>query len=747
MVVAAAVVLWAGAAQAQPAKEPTKEAPKKPAKQPSKSPADFVPAKVLAYAEVRQIGKLANEVRSLFQDSAFGNVPGSLEKFLPKDGRREPGNWSEFAMPLGLMLCPEVVKEVSRIKGVGVSLLGINQHGMPDFLAVVLPGDSQAPPFFLRTYLTMDRHVQAIGKVEGVAVYQDRRVERPSAVPAVAMMPGAIFIGSPDAVKDAIRRAKGKGEGGSLAESKGYQEASKEAAKEPGLFAYVNPPAVVEAVEGFVRAGGGNQEAFAELLKEVNPSAFRMDIYNVTLSKGTFRARRTTLLNPKEKSLALDLLPTAPASADVLHFAPKDAMLVAALSNAGGEKRWASLLKFADLIAAIDGKQGVPNQIVQQFEQGLGVNLGKDVFGKITNVGFAVGDPLKAPVKKTVEKGENFEAVHVTHEVPILFVVQTADEDTAKKMVEELMPKVVTVFGGGKEVEPKASEVDGQKLYTIPMGRHEHLHYGRKGATIVLGPYAVSVRKALAAGAAKEGWLALAKHAEQVKAEGEPLAFLAAKPVTAAMSLFLVRSQGSVRTGKAIKEARPIEDKPPPPPVKKGKESQAQDAPALAAEKGVKVQVEVIPADKTMQGVPKELAKLLENQEMLTYSLNRKDDRLIQELRFGGLKALVPRLTDFIVEQSLHPHGDTKKGAARVNAQTIAKACDLYKLKNGNYPVNLEVLLQVGANGDGPYLADPKVLIDPWGNPYQYDPAGPQNRGIRADVWAVGPDGQKYGNW
>ena len=49
----------------------------------------------------------------------------------------------------------------------------------------------------------------------------------------------------------------------------------------------------------------------------------------------------------------------------------------------------------------------------------------------------------------------------------------------------------------------------------------------------------------------------------------------------------------------------------------------------------------------------------------------------------------------------------------------------------------------------GPYLETPDALIDPWGQPYQYNAQGPMNNGMKPDIWAVpktNPN-NKIGNW
>jgi hypothetical protein len=79
---------------------------------------------------------------------------------------------------------------------------------------------------------------------------------------------------------------------------------------------------------------------------------------------------------------------------------------------------------------------------------------------------------------------------------------------------------------------------------------------------------------------------------------------------------------------------------------------------------------------------------------------------------------------------------------------TLNQACEAYRVKHGRFPVKLEVLLEKDEMGR-PYLdLDSKdALIDPWGQPYQYDAKGPRNNGVKPDIWTVTPAGVEIGNW
>src|SRR5262249_55949281 len=156
------------------------------------------------------------------------------------------------------------VAELGRIKGAAAGLTGVGKDGQPEYLAVVLPGGSQAPSFLMRAFLTTGP-VRPAGKVEGVSYYQTysflkappgEKSKAEDFGPAFAMLPGVVLVGSPDAVKEAILRAKGKAEGDSLDKSEGLQEARKEASKEPGLLGIANPAELVPALEAVVKAAG-----------------------------------------------------------------------------------------------------------------------------------------------------------------------------------------------------------------------------------------------------------------------------------------------------------------------------------------------------------------------------------------------------------------------------------------------------------------------------------------------------------
>lgn len=90
---------------------------------------------------------------------------------------------------------------------------------------------------------------------------------------------------------------------------------------------------------------------------------------------------------------------------------------------------------------------------------------------------------------------------------------------------------------------------------------------------------------------------------------------------------------------------------------------------------------------------------------------------------------------------------EARKSAAKIQVKVLTQAAETYNLDHqGNYPQSLGQLLLKDATGKGPYLKNQDALIDPWGNPYQYNAAGSFNNGTQPDIWSESQYG-KIGNW
>jgi general secretion pathway protein G len=91
---------------------------------------------------------------------------------------------------------------------------------------------------------------------------------------------------------------------------------------------------------------------------------------------------------------------------------------------------------------------------------------------------------------------------------------------------------------------------------------------------------------------------------------------------------------------------------------------------------------------------------------------------------------------------------DSKLSTARMGVEKVSTAVKSYKLDHGDYPTDLNVLMQKSDNGYGPYLKADE-LKDPWKNDFVYDIGGNNNGGAFPDVSSRGPNGNGpvIGNW
>jgi len=66
---------------------------------------------------------------------------------------------------------------------------------------------------------------------------------------------------------------------------------------------------------------------------------------------------------------------------------------------------------------------------------------------------------------------------------------------------------------------------------------------------------------------------------------------------------------------------------------------------------------------------------------------------------------------------------------AKMDMKNIETAVVKFESSYGHYPQSLQELAQPGQYG-GTAPLDQKMLLDPWNNPYQYDPSNLTNRGV-----------------
>ena len=105
--------------------------------------------------------------------------------------------------------------------------------------------------------------------------------------------------------------------------------------------------------------------------------------------------------------------------------------------------------------------------------------------------------------------------------------------------------------------------------------------------------------------------------------------------------------------------------------------------------------------------------------------------------------AILAMLAGLVGPKVMDALGSSKSKAARVQIEDLSAALDMYRLDTGNYPKELNALVEsTGDNWNGPYLKKKKLPKDPWGNDYVYRFPGEHGD---FDIVSYGADGQPGG--
>jgi hypothetical protein len=606
-----------------------------------KDPADLLPAQTLACVEVRHPDKLAREIALLVKGSALEDMPATMAKFrakLPKDNnfwlREELGMMAMF-------VSPEMLAEAGRFQGAVFALTGVSKDKGPQWVIVVLSGESNFPGLILRTYLSVDDQVRSAGEAEGVTVYQEHhRVwdavppappgapparNEPLVVegPAMALLPGAlVFASSPDQVKDVIRRAKNKSNDPALSGLRAFRDTAK-LRERPGLFAYADLEALAGQMDAAAKALTPVQRTQWDAFKTVvNPRAFRAATASLTLQNGNLELQAQVKTVPGQTSPLMALLPDKKADTQLLQYVPRDTVMSLSLGLGDGEKRWAQIVELLDAIAKNQGDSelNLPSKAIKEMQKEYGIDFGKDVAAKI--------------------KGAVVCGVAPENSWAPLCVVQATDASAAKYLAETALPTLAKI--GGKEGEaPKKQQVDGFTVYTTAMpllSRGASVSYGSHGDVLVLGLDAERVAAALKCGSKKEGLVSNAKYAAAVK-EGDGSVAVGVVSVSSAVVGFFRMME---------LDQGPRFNKVAPPPGGPGGPPGGPPVVPKLSERGEKAL--------------KELTKIMEPLPPVVFGLNRKEDTLVLEARLTGLKTVATKLIDLWVDSALERQLERQRG-------------------------------------------------------------------------------------
>ena len=218
--------------------------------------AELFPAGTLAYAEIGRPAAtsdaIAEFVKGTLLADSLGHSHDRRDKMQPPGalaGLRRVGEGSA-------LVSPEMLADFKKFKGVAAGLTGFDvKTGRPSLAVAFVLGESQIAGYLVRQYLLSAANIRRVGKIDGIAVYQNRGLtgaiidgnnkSEPILDPAPAQglceptyfyAPGLFVIGSSvNAVQDVYRRFAGteKTAGFSTAP---VLEPHAAARKKPGVF-------------------------------------------------------------------------------------------------------------------------------------------------------------------------------------------------------------------------------------------------------------------------------------------------------------------------------------------------------------------------------------------------------------------------------------------------------------------------------------------------------------------------------
>ena len=124
----------------------------------------------------------------------------------------------------------------------------------------------------------------------------------------------------------------------------------------------------------------------------------------------------------------------------------------------------------------------------------------------------------------------------------------------------------------------------------------------------------------------------------------------------------------------------------------------------------------------------------------------RKSSRGFTILEILIVFALIAGLMAFVGPRIFDALSKTKSQEAKIRLMDLAQQIDYYRLDTGKYPSSLQDLVRQPSGMDkwnGPYVKNPELLKDVWGNDYRYTVPG-QNKAY--DLTSLGADGREGGD-
>ena len=269
--------------------------------------AQLMPADSMLYVEIDSPGKHLEQLAALI--GIDGNAPADPNPVVLEieDG---------LAISSDFRLSPALTRELSKIRGGAVAVSDLDQRGVPQFVAVFHPGDSDLLAGLLDTGIQLIPNDDQIGgfptfQIEGeVWLVKTHR----------------LLIASTDReqVSAAIERMAKSGD--SLAGQPQFEEARQNHAGAMA-FAFVDPAQAFGKLRHM--AGSAEEMMIASTVLDIPHMKFAA--WSLGCQESGVQSRLQVEFEENHRSLAFNLIKTAPLTGQTLQRVPGDAAIVAAL--------------------------------------------------------------------------------------------------------------------------------------------------------------------------------------------------------------------------------------------------------------------------------------------------------------------------------------------------------------------------------------------------------------------------------
>lgn len=322
-------------------------------------PASVMPANCLAYAEVGSPGHQIETLLNMLQGTP---LEASLQAGPAQRGQGGPQNIGQI---LQALRNPSMISEFKKIRGLAVGITGLPENGPPPFVAILLPGKSDA----LRGLLTVGLQVAArpMDAVNGLQAY------RIPGGPAAAFDDRALIVAYPESqLAGVVNQYKNALQTTGLAQNSRFVAGAPAASrKENALTVWVDADRAYDMLMKTLPANHMPQEI---IFAQVGLDLPNLDYATKTLSiqPDGLHANVKVALKEGHQCLAYNMVHTPALTRTGFEAIPSNAALVISMALGAPESTQAKVVQ-------------------DKVQQLTGLDIGREIFANIEQISiFAV---------------------------------------------------------------------------------------------------------------------------------------------------------------------------------------------------------------------------------------------------------------------------------------------------------------------------------------------------------------------